>query len=41
MLKVVVRRNTVIKRGEQAFGVQPVVRGPGDFGLRSKVLQNR
>ena len=30
-----------LKRVELAFGVQPVVRCPADFGVRGKGLPNR
>ena len=40
MLVVIVGRKQ-LKSDELAFGVQPVVLGPIDFGVRNKYLQNR
>ena len=40
MLVVVVEIKQ-LKSDEQAFGVQPVVLSPIDFGVRNKCLQNR
>ena len=40
MLVVVLVRKQ-LKSDEQAFGVQPVVLSPIDFGVRNKCHQNR
>ncbi len=38
---VVIMGRKQLKSDEQAFGVQPVVLSPIDFGVRNKCLQNR
>ena len=40
MLVVVMGRKR-LKGDEQAFGIQPVLGSPVDFGVRNKCLQNR
>ena len=40
MLVFIVGRKQ-LKSDEQAFGIQPVVLSPIDFGVRNKCLQNR